>query len=1171
MFVKRFTNFLTGSMLVITMVLPILKTSMVSAAPTNLIANPLVETVNPSNANAPASWLSSSWGTNTTNFSYLNTGSTGDTNSVNVQTTSYTSGDSKWYFSPVAVTAGTEYTYNDFYQSTTASEIDVAYTMSDGSQQYVDLGDPSASSSWTQFSANFTAPTGVVNATIYHLINSVGSLTSDNFDLSATSTPTVSLTAPTASSAVSGKSVVLSANASDLNAVASVQFQVDGTNVGAPVTTAPYSYNWDSTTVANGAHSITAQATNTEGITTTSAPEEITVDNVIPLGTNLILNPLVETATPGNASAPNDWQTGSWGTNTSSFSYLSTGSTGDNNSVSVQTTSYTSGDSKWYFNPVSITAGDQYTFSDYYQSTTASEIDVAYTMSDNSQQYVDLGDLSASSGFKQFSASFTAPAGAVSATIYHEISSVGTLTTDNFSLTPSSTPSIVVASPSASSTVSGTTVQLLANAADAGGIKSVQFEVDGTNVGSPLTTAPYDYNWDSTTVANGTHFITAVATNTEGVTTTSATVSVTVNNTVAAGTNVIPNPLLETVNPSNSSDPLDWTPGTYGTNTTNFSYLSTGSTGDTSSVKVQTTAFTSGSSEWMYNAQNVVAGDTYNFSDYYESTIATNVEVEFISSTGTDSYLSLGSPATSSTWKQFSGSFIVPTGTVSAVVYQYLNAVGSLTTDNYSLTISTAPTVTLTAPAASTATSTPYSGNLTLSANASDYAGVTNVQFEVDGVKVGSPVTTAPYSLVWNSATVSNGTHSITAIVTGGDGKTTTSAAVSVEISNASTTSGNLIPNPLMTTVSPTNTADPQDWSVATWGTNTFTSSYLSTGSTGDSRSVEINMTKYTSGDAKWIFTPQAVAQDTQYQFTDEYESNVQTLVDAVFTMSDGTTEYEIIGIPYAATTWTQFSTKFSVPEGAVNVTIYHLIQSVGTLTIDNASMTPYTPSGFTRPIVTLTFDDGYSTAYTNALPILKADGFTATAFIITDLIGKSGYMTAAQLKTFAADGDEMASHTVTHDNLTLETAAALKTEMTQSQTTIKTDTGVSPTDMAYPYGLYNAAAVTATKAVYTAARGVESGLNSKDNYNAYDLKVENIYTTTTTAQVTDWLAQAKATNTWLIFVYHGVDTNLTTAVDSDEWCVTPAQLTAQLAAVKASGLTVETMAKGIAEVTPQL
>jgi uncharacterized repeat protein (TIGR02543 family) len=374
-----------------------------------------------------------------------------------------------------------------------------------------------------------------------------------------------------------------------------------------------------------------------------------------------------------------------------------------------------------------------------------------------------------------------------------------------------------------------------------------------------------------------------------------------------------------------------------------------------------------------------------------------------------------------------------------------------------------------------------------------------------------------------------------------------------------------------METPSSTSPGTPQDWQVDTWGTNTFTSSYGTNGSAGDSRYGEIDMTSYTSGDAKWVFTPQNVAQDTQYEFTDYYESNVQTLVNAVFTMSDGTTEYEIIGIPYAASTWTQFSTKFSVPEGAVNVTIYHLIQSVGTLSIDDASLNTYVPTGFSSPLLTLTFDDGYETEYTNALPLLEQYGMVSTQFIITDLIGQSGYMTAAQLKSFTGDGDEMASHTVTHDDLTQETSAEVENEMTESKATIAADTGVSPTDMAYPYGLYNASVMSAAESNYSAARGVESGLNSKDNFNPYDLKVEDVYTTTTTAQIADWVAQAQATNTWLIFVYHGVDADTTNAVDGDIYDVPPAQLSEQLAAIQASGIKVETLSQALATVTAQM
>jgi methionine-rich copper-binding protein CopC len=58
--------------------------------------------------------------------------------------------------------------------------------------------------------------------------------------LADTVAPTVSITAPTAGATLSGVTT-LTANASDNVAVVGVQFQVDGANVGAEVTTAPYS------------------------------------------------------------------------------------------------------------------------------------------------------------------------------------------------------------------------------------------------------------------------------------------------------------------------------------------------------------------------------------------------------------------------------------------------------------------------------------------------------------------------------------------------------------------------------------------------------------------------------------------------------------------------------------------------------------------------------------------------------------------------------------------------------------------------------------------------------------------------------------------------------------------------------------------------------------------
>lgn len=46
----------------------------------------------------------------------------------------------------------------------------------------------------------------------------------------------------------------------------------------------------------------------------------------------------------------------------------------------------------------------------------------------------------------------------------------------------------------------------------------------------------------------------------------------------------------------------------------------------------------------------------------------------------------------------------------------------------------------------------------------------------------------------------------------------------------------------------------------------------------------------------------------------------------------------------------------------------------------------------FDRPVVAITFDDGYEDVFQHALPILKRKGIPAAAFIVTDLIGQSAW-----------------------------------------------------------------------------------------------------------------------------------------------------------------------------------
>ena len=90
--------------------------------------------------------------------------------------------------------------------------------------------------------------------------------------------PTVALTAPAAGATVSG-SVNVTATASDNVAVVGVQFLLDGVNLGAEDTTAPYSVAWNTVGATNGTHTLTARARDAVANTTTSAARTVTVTN----------------------------------------------------------------------------------------------------------------------------------------------------------------------------------------------------------------------------------------------------------------------------------------------------------------------------------------------------------------------------------------------------------------------------------------------------------------------------------------------------------------------------------------------------------------------------------------------------------------------------------------------------------------------------------------------------------------------------------------------------------------------------------------------------------------------------------------------------------------------------------------------------------------------------
>src|SRR6266576_2530068 len=113
-----------------------------------------------------------------------------------------------------------------------------------------------------------------------------------------TTRPSVGITSPANGSTVSN-TITVTANASDNVGVVGVQFRVDGGNVGAEDTAAPYSASFNTTAVSNGSHTLTAVARDAAGNRTTSGPVTVNVSNGPPPDTT---PPSVGITSPANGS-----------------------------------------------------------------------------------------------------------------------------------------------------------------------------------------------------------------------------------------------------------------------------------------------------------------------------------------------------------------------------------------------------------------------------------------------------------------------------------------------------------------------------------------------------------------------------------------------------------------------------------------------------------------------------------------------------------------------------------------------------------------------------------------------------------------------------------------------------------------------------------------------------
>jgi chitodextrinase len=414
----------------------------------------------------------------------------------------------------------------------------------------------------TMVSAHQAGIASLTSGTTYHFqISSTdgngNSATSSDMTfttLSNTTPPTVSIASPAAGATISGTAVILSATASDNVGVAGVQFKVDGTSVGSQVTTAPYMYALNTTTLSNANHNLTAVATDMAGNSATSAVVTVKVNNTVPDTTP----PTVSMTAPANGA-------------TVSSTVAVSANASDNVAVaSVQ------------FQLDNANVGTPVLAAPYtYSWNTTKSNNGAHTL--------------------RAIATDTSNNSTTSASV--------TVTVNN-GPTDTTPPTVSMTAPANGATVSNT-VTVSANASDNVAVASVQFQLDNVNLGSADTVAPYTYSWDTTKSTNGSHTLRAIATDTSNNSTTSASVTVTVNNGPADTTPPsVPTGLTATA-VSSSQINLSWQPSTDNVGVTGYNVYRGGSKIGTSTTTSYSDGGLTASTSYTYTvAAYDAAGNT---------------------------------------------------------------------------------------------------------------------------------------------------------------------------------------------------------------------------------------------------------------------------------------------------------------------------------------------------------------------------------------------------------------------------------------------------------------------------------------------------------------------------------------------------------------------------------
>ncbi|WP_296507195.1 polysaccharide deacetylase family protein [Rhodoferax sp.] len=142
------------------------------------------------------------------------------------------------------------------------------------------------------------------------------------------------------------------------------------------------------------------------------------------------------------------------------------------------------------------------------------------------------------------------------------------------------------------------------------------------------------------------------------------------------------------------------------------------------------------------------------------------------------------------------------------------------------------------------------------------------------------------------------------------------------------------------------------------------------------------------------------------------------------------------------------------------------MLRFMGYKGLSMRDLQPYLQGTLRGKVVGITFDDGYQNNLVHALPVLKANNFTATCYGVSSMVGgtnawdegkvaQKSLMTRADWLAWHAAGMDVGSHTQTHANLKDLPNAAAQQQIVQSKEELQQILSAEVAHFCYPYGWF--------------------------------------------------------------------------------------------------------------------